>query len=30
MIGRQLPIIALILLFYVMAIYGGMRSVRAI
>ena len=30
MIGRQLPIIALILPFYVMAIYGGMRSVRAI
>ena len=30
MIGRQLPIIALALPFYVMAIYGGMRSVRAI
>ena len=30
MIGRQLPIIALILPFYVMVIYGGMRSVRAI
>ena len=30
MIGRQLPIIALFLPFYVMAIYGGMRSVRAI
>jgi lactate permease len=28
MIGRQLPIIALILPFYVMAIYGGMRSIR--
>jgi lactate permease len=30
MIGRQLPIIALILPFYVMTMYGGMRSVRAI
>ena len=30
MIGRQLPIMALILPFYVMAIYGGMRSVRAL
>ncbi len=30
MIGRQLPIIALILPFYVMAIFGGMRSVRAL
>ena len=30
MIGRQLPIIALMLPFYVMAIYGGMRSVRAV
>src|SRR5271166_6231336 len=30
MIGRQLPLIALFLPFYVMAIYGGMRSVRAL
>ena len=30
MIGRQLPIIALILPFYVMALYGGMRSLRAL
>ena len=30
MIGRQLPFIALILPFYVMAIYGGARSVRAL
>jgi lactate permease len=30
MIGRQLPFFALILPFYVMVIYGGMRSVRAI
>jgi len=30
MIGRQLPLIALFLPFYVMAVYGGMRSVRAI
>ncbi len=30
MIGRQLPVIALFLPFYVMAFYGGMRSVRAI
>ncbi len=30
MIGRQLPIIALILPFYVMAIYGGWRSLRAL
>ena len=29
MIGRQLPFMALILPFYVMFIYGGMRSVRA-
>ena len=28
MIGRQLPVIALFLPFYVMAVYGGMRSVR--
>ena len=30
MIGRQLPFIALILPFYVMGIYGGLRSVRAL
>jgi lactate permease len=30
MIGRQLPFIALMLPFYVMAIYGGARSVRAL
>ena len=30
MIGRQLPFIALILPFYVMAIYGGARSLRAL
>ena len=30
MIGRQLPLIAMLLPFYVMAIYGGMRSVRAL
>jgi lactate permease len=30
MVGRQLPIIALILPFYVIALYGGMRSVRAL
>ena len=30
MIGRQLPVIALILPFYVMAVYGGMRSVKAL
>ena len=30
MIGRQLPVMALILPFYVMALYGGMRSVRAL
>ena len=30
MIGRQLPVIALILPFYVMTLYGGMRSVRAL
>ena len=28
MIGRQLPFIALILPFYVMAVYGGRRSIR--
>ena len=30
MIGRQLPVIAIILPFYVMALYGGWRSVRAL
>ena len=30
MIGRQLPFMALLLPFYVMAIYGGLRSVRAL
>ncbi|WP_374546905.1 L-lactate permease, partial [Rhodoblastus sp.] len=30
MIGRQLPFIATILPFYVMALYGGLRSVRAL
>jgi lactate permease len=30
MIGRQLPIMAIILPFYVMALYGGVRSLRAI
>jgi len=30
MVGRQLPVIALILPFYVIALYGGMRSVRAL
>ena len=30
MIGRQLPVLAIFLPFYVMAIYGGMRSVRAL
>ncbi len=30
MIGRQLPIMAIILPFYVMALYGGLRSLRAI
>jgi lactate permease len=30
MIGRQLPFIALILPFYVIAVYGGLRSVRAL
>ncbi len=30
MIGRQLPVMAVILPFYVMAIYGGGRSVRAL
>ena len=30
MIGRQLPFIALFLPFYVIALYGGLRSVRAL
>jgi lactate permease len=30
MVGRQLPIMALILPFYVIALYGGLRSVRAL
>ncbi len=30
MVGRQLPLLAVILPFYVMAIYGGMRSVKAL
>jgi lactate permease len=30
MIGRQLPVMALILPFYVMTLYGGWRSVRAL
>ncbi len=30
MIGRQLPFIALLLPFYVMGLYGGLRSVRAL
>jgi len=30
MVGRQLPVIALILPFYVIALYGGMRSMRAL
>ena len=30
MIGRQLPFLAMLLPFYVMAIYGGMRSIRAL
>jgi lactate permease len=30
MIGRQLPVMALILPFYVMVLYGGWRSVRAL
>jgi lactate permease len=30
MIGRQLPFMAMLLPFYVMALYGGMRSVRAL
>ena len=30
MVGRQLPLMALILPFYVIALYGGLRSVRAL
>ena len=30
MVGRQLPFIAIILPFYVMGIYGGLRSLRAL
>ena len=30
MVGRQLPFMAFILPFYVMALYGGWRSVRAL
>ena len=30
MVGRQLPVIALVLPFYVIALYGGWRSVRAL
>lgn len=30
MIGRQLPFLAMLLPFYVMVLYGGMRSVRAL
>ena len=30
MIGRQLPVIALLVPFYVMALYGGWRSVKAL
>ena len=30
MVGRQLPVIAVILPFYVIFIYGGMRSIRAL
>ncbi len=30
MVGRQLPLFALLLPFYVMALYGGLRSVRAV
>jgi lactate permease len=30
MIGRQLPLMAIILPFYVMALYGGWRSIRAL
>ena len=30
MVGRQLPFMAMLLPFYVMTIYGGMRSIRAL
>ncbi len=30
MVGRQLPFMALLLPFYVMAVYGGLRSLRAL
>ena len=30
MVGRQLPLFALLLPFYVIAVYGGMRSMRAL
>ena len=30
MVGRQLPVLALLLPFYVTAVYGGVRSVRAV
>jgi len=30
MVGRQLPLLALLLPFYVTAVYGGLRSVRAV
>ncbi len=30
MIGRQLPFIALLLPFYVMGLYGGVRSLKAL
>jgi lactate permease len=30
MVGRQLPFLAMLLPFYVMAVYGGLRSVRAL
>ncbi len=30
MIGRQLPVLAVVLPFYVMAVYGGWRSVKAL
>ncbi len=30
MIGRQLPFMAMLLPFYVMAVYGGMRSIKAL
>ncbi|WP_158808759.1 L-lactate permease [Beijerinckia sp. L45] len=30
MVGRQLPLFAMLLPFYVMAVYGGLRSIRAL